>query len=265
MPSQPVMWTETETQTCTSRTMTPRRRARSVENQPHWILMNRLFLNDGNGFFSDATMFSLTPAITASNFSNSAAMADFDGDGLVDIAKQTNGTAQGALATVAYGNASPVGTFSTLQGVHGGAAYSISTGDLNGDGRVDMIISENGLDGVAYNTGTTGGQATWSPLVPFEFLSGSDDSYAANSLAADLDGDGLDEVLISDIDPQVAGTNRRLHIYHNRGNDPSGSAILRGRARSVWSGRLDRLPGSHDIGLERHATTSLASTLMVTA
>jgi hypothetical protein len=216
---------------------------------------DRLFLNDGNGFFTDVTMLTLTPAIISSSFCNSAAIADFNGDGMMDIAKQTNGTPQGALATVAYGNPALPGTFSAPQGVHGGAAYSISTGDLNGDGRVDMIVSENGLDGVAYNTATSGGQVVWSPLTPFEFLTGGDDSYAANSLAVDLDGDGRQEVLIADVDPQVAGTNRRLHIYHNRGNAPGGQAILREEREQAgaggWIGFVGmteaNLKGTHDI------------------
>ena len=215
---------------------------------------DRLFLNDGNGFFTDATMATLTPGIIDSNFANSAAIADFDGDGAADIAKQTNGVPGGAAATVAY-NAG-AGTFATQQTVYTGSAYSISTGDLNGDGRTDLVVSENGLDGVVYNLSTSGGQVVWSPLVPFEFLSGGDDSFAANSLATDLDGDGLEDVLIADVDPQIAGFNRRLHIYHNRGNAPLGNAILREERQTAgagWVGAVGLDPlalrGTHDIAV----------------
>ena len=88
-------------------------------------------------------------------------------------------------------------------------------------------------------------------------LSGSDDSYAANSLAADLDGDGLQDVLIADVDPQVAGFNRRLHIYHNRGNQPNGQALLREERQQAGSGgwvgapglTVNDLKGTHDIAV----------------
>ena len=217
---------------------------------------DRLFLNDGNGFFSDATMTAMTPGIIDSNFCNSAAIADFDGDGLGDIAKQTNGVPGGASATVAYNTTGSPGSFSTQQTVYTGSAYAISTGDLNGDGSTDLIVSENGNDGVVYNLGASGGTVSWSPLVPFEFLAGGDDSYAANSLATDLDGDGLDDVLIADVDPQIAGYNRRLHIYHNRGNSPMGSAILREERQTAgpgWVGAVgldpNLLKGTHDFAV----------------
>jgi hypothetical protein len=119
------------------------------------------------------------------------------------------------------------------------------------------VVSENGKDGIVYNMNTVGGQASWSSLVPFEFLSGADDSFAANSLVADLDGDGLDDVLIADVDPQVSGFNRRLHIYHNRGNAPSGAAVLREERESGlatgWIGVVglstNELKGTHDIAV----------------
>ena len=218
---------------------------------------DRLFLNDGNGFFTDASMAAMSPAALSSKFSNTAAIADFDGDGIADIAKQTNGVPGGAAATVVYGNAGPTPTFSNQQTVVAASTYAMSTGDLNNDGRLDMVISANGNDGIVYNTGSSGGQATWSSKVPFDFLSGSDDSYAANSLAADLDGDGLQDVLIADVDPQVAGFNRRLHIYHNRGNQPNGQALLREERQQSGSGgwvgapglTVNDLKGTHDIAV----------------
>jgi len=218
---------------------------------------DRLFLNDGNGFFTDASMAAMSPAALSSKFSNTAAIADFDGDGIADIAKQTNGVPGGAAATVVYGNAGPTPTFSNQQTVVAASTYAMSTGDLNNDGRLDMVISANGNDGIVYNTGSSGGQATWSSKVPFDFLSGSDDSYAANSLAADLDGDGLQDVLIADVDPQVAGFNRRLHIYHNRGNQPNGQALLREERQQAGSGgwvgapglTVNDLKGTHDIAV----------------
>jgi hypothetical protein len=213
---------------------------------------DRLFINDGNGFFTDATMMAMTPAGVVSNFCNSAAIADFDGDGFADIAKQTNGVPGGAAATVAYGNGGPTASFGNPQTAYAGSAYAISTGDLNNDGRLDLVVSENGKDGVVYNTGTTGGQVNWSPLVQFNFLSGGDDSFAANSLVADLDGDGLQDVLVADVDPQISGFNRRLHIYHNRGVQGTGAALLREERRRRRLDRRTRPHRSRPQGHPRH-------------
>lgn len=218
---------------------------------------DRLFLNDGNGFFTDATATSLTAGMIDSNFSNSAVIADFDQDGVNDILKQTNGVPGGAAATVAYNDPLNPGSFVSQQTIYSGSAYAVSTGDLNGDGRLDVVVSENGKDGVVYNTGTSGSQATWSPLVAFDFLSGSDDSFAANSLVTDLDGDGMDEVLIADVDPQVSGFNRRLHIYHNRGASGPGGALLREERESTsgtgWIGVVGlttaTMKGTHDVAV----------------
>ncbi|MEO0650965.1 MAG: FG-GAP-like repeat-containing protein, partial [Planctomycetota bacterium] len=213
---------------------------------------DRLFLNDGNGFFTDATMSALNPAIINSAFSNAALIADVNGDGENEIIKQTNGPAR---VETAYEDSVTPGTFSSLQTVYTGSPYFFSGGDLNNDGRLDLIISENGNDGVVYNTATApNGEVIWSPLQTFDFLSGGDDSFASNSLAADLNGDGLQDVLISDVDPQIAGFNRRLHIYHNRGVQPSMAALLREERETAGAGWIgfvgattSDLQGTHDI------------------
>jgi len=225
---------------------------------PNFDTDDRLFLNDGFGFFTDVTALSLMPAMTKSNFCNSAAIGDFNQDGVNDILKQTNASSGGAKVTVAYNDSATPGTFTSFQQAYSGSPYNISTGDLNGDGRLDVVVSENGKDGVLYNTATgVSGQVTWSPLIPFEFLTGGDDSFAANSLVTDLDGDGLNDVLIADVDPQVSGFNRRLHIYHNRGNAVTGAAILReereNATTSGWVGLVglheSDMKGTHDIAV----------------
>ena len=215
---------------------------------------DRLFINDGNGFFTDGTMGAVTLQIVNSNFSNAAVIADMNGDGVDDILKQTNSNAR---IEVAYNQLGAAGNFSSLQTVYTGSPYFASTGDLNDDGRLDVIVSENGLDGVVYNTGNdASGEINWSNLVPFDFISGSDDSFAANSLATDLDGDGLQDVLIADVDPQITGFNRRLHVYHNRGVQPTSAALLREERETPgagWVGFVGAtaadLNGTHDIAV----------------
>ncbi len=220
---------------------------------------DRLFLNDGNGFFTDTTATSMTAQMVDSNFANSSSIADFNQDGVGDVLKQTNGVpGGGAAATIAYGDPAAPGTFSGFQPFYSGSPYFVSRGDLNGDGRLDVLVSENGNDGVVYNRGNdASGQVDWSPLVPFDFLSGGDDSFASNNLVVDLDGDGLQDALVTDVDPQFSGFTRRLHIYHNRGNNPGGSALLREERESTsnqgWIGAVglttQTLRGTHDVAV----------------
>jgi hypothetical protein len=213
---------------------------------------DRLLLNDGNGFFTDGTQSLLTQTIISSNFCNSAVIADFDLDGRNDILKQTNSSPR---VEVSYG--APIAPFAGPQFVTGGSPYNISAGDLNDDGRLDIVVSDNGNDAVIYNTGTdASGQVTWSPRIPFDFLAGGDDGFASNSLAADLDGDGRQDVLIADVDPQVSGFNRRLHVYHNRGNLPTGAALLREERETAGAGWVgfvgataSDLQGTHDVAV----------------
>lgn len=218
---------------------------------------DRLFLNDGTGFFTDATAASLTPAMVASGYANSCAIADFDLDGENDIVKHSSFPLGAGLA-IAYNDPLSPGSFSPHSQIFFGTPYAFSPGDLNSDGRLDLVVSSNGLDGIIYNQSTgVDGTVNWSGLIPFEFLVGGDDGFAANSVARDLDGDGLEDVLIADVDPQLVGYDRRMHVYHNRGVDTSGQAELREERESAsdddWIGVVGPveadLMATHDVAV----------------
>ena len=75
-------------------------------------------------------------------------------------------------------------------------------------------------------------RATFAPPTPLEVYGGEPFgvfpySYSSNNLIADLDGDGWDEVLIADVDPEIPfySEGLRLHLYHNLGGTPGGTAI----------------------------------------
>ena len=69
-------------------------------------------------------------------------------------------------------------------------------------------------------------------------------------MVADLDGDGLQDVLVADVDPQISGFNRRLHIYHNRGVQGTGAALLREEREVAGAGGWIGAPGLTEADLK---------------
>ena len=121
---------------------------------------------------------------------------------------------------VLYNNPANEGFFNIEHVVHTNQPYHIDVGDLNNDGRLDLVVADDGSDRYRFNTGNDAlGRATWSSSKTFNFLSGSDNQFGSNVLIVDLDEDGWNDVLIADVDVDIPQSSGRLHIYHNRGVD----------------------------------------------
>lgn len=217
---------------------------------------DRLLINDGNGFFTDQSLARMTATMLKSNFCASVDMADFDGDGNTDILKQSSYNTP-TRVYIAYNDPNNVGTFNQYQQAFSSSPYFVSAGELNNDGRPDIVVSSNGADRFLLNTGASGGQATFQTK-SYSFLSGSDDGFGSNSLVADIDCDGWNEVLICDVDVELSGYNRRLHIYHNRQGTVGGTDVVLQEERqngtsTGWIGVVGMtttdLQGTHDVAV----------------
>jgi hypothetical protein len=177
---------------------------------------DRLLINDGNGFFTDESQLRMSSTMLKSAFGNSVVIADFNGDGAADVLKDTSLNAPQYVA-ISYNNPANPGFFNLFDDFHFNAPYHTSEGDLNNDGLLDVIISDDNSDRFRVNTGNDAfGRVNWSAAQQFQFATGSDDGFASNNLMADLNGDGWQDVLICDVDVDIGGYGRRLHIYHNR-------------------------------------------------
>lgn len=186
---------------------------------------DRLLLNDGKGFFSDASLERVDRALLASPFCNAVILADLNRDGAIDLLRQ-NGWGNPAITAIAYGDPADKGRYREAQAAHSGRPYFCTADDLDNDGRLDLIISENGDDGVVFNQGNADdGRCAWAALQPFEFVTGKDLGFASNSVAGDLDGDGWKEVVVTDVDPEVPGYDRFAHLFHNRGRRQDGVGV----------------------------------------
>ncbi|MHC5210741.1 MAG: FG-GAP repeat domain-containing protein [Planctomycetota bacterium] len=190
-------------------------------------LNDRLLINDGNGFFSDQSQVRMSSQMLLSAFGTSVEMADMNLDGTLDVIKDTALFAPQYVA-ISYNNllgAAAHGMFNNFDnsGVGSGAPYHIDTGDLNADGRPDIITSDDGLDRYRFNLGLDAlGRAEFSGGAgghTYQFLAGGDDGFGSNNLIVDLDNDGWGDTLHADIDVDIPGGSRRLHIYHNPGSE----------------------------------------------
>ena len=232
-------------------------------------LNDRLWVNDGSGFFSDDSQLRMTSQMLLSAFGNSVVIADFNQDGVNDIVKNTSLNAPQYVAA-SYNNPNNVGFFNIFDSFHTNAPYHTSEGDLNNDGRLDLIISDDADDRYRLNTGVDPlGRVIWSEAKTFDFISGSDDGFASNNLITDIDGDGWNDVLIADVDVDIGGCDRRLHIYHNettvagstntvlieeREEEASGGGFFGGGGEETgWIGavglEVDDIGGTHDIAI----------------
>jgi len=223
-------------------------------------LNDRLLINDGAGFFSDESQARMTTTMLKSAFGTSVIIHDFNQDGVQDIMKDTALNAPQYVA-VSYNNPSNEGVFSIFDDFHTNAPYHVSEGDLNNDGRTDVVITDDGSDRVRINTGTDPlGRVIWSSSLTFDFLTGGDDGFGSNNLVVDLDGDGWNDVLICDVDVDIEGCGRRLHIYHNETTQigaSTNSAIRlteeRQSSGSGWVGAVgitaSDLQGAHDVAV----------------
>jgi hypothetical protein len=192
---------------------------------------DKLLFNKGAaqpGYFYDVTETSFIDGAASfpdAGFAASSNIAKFNQDGKNDILKNEAG-----FVGLAYSVPAGTGVFDKQNSPYGGSAYFVSYGELNNDGKLDLAVSDDGQDRYFLNQGD-GGDAM-ADFISFGFsyanmdgqASSGDDGFGGNSIFADLNNDGFNDILVTDVDVQIAGCGRRTHIYRNLGG-PSGSDV----------------------------------------
>lgn len=182
---------------------------------------DRLFINDGNGFFTDSLQSRMTSQMLLSAFGVAAHIADMNGDGFMDVVRDT------ALnfpqhVSISYNNPAQQGFFDDYDVVDDNSPYHISVNDLNNDNRLDIVVTDDGADHYWLNQGNgADGLANFTQF-NLQRFGGTDGEFGGNQRVADLNHDGFKDVLIADQDVDIQEQcSRRLHIFRNLGNVPN--------------------------------------------
>lgn len=189
-------------------------------------LNDRLLLNNGNGFYVDSYGLNIPAATLICSFGSSNTIADCNGDGKRDVVRVSTSTVAPRINVFYNDVVSPTpattGVFDSFQSLLNETPWTVAAGDLNNDGKVDLVSGDDASDHYVLNTGNAGsGQVNWSAWKNFVYLSGSsDDGFVGAVKIVDLNVDGWQDVFIADVDTDVPGCNRRSKIYHNATTTP---------------------------------------------
>jgi hypothetical protein len=155
-----------------------------------------VLLNNGDGTFQTAVTYS-----TGGTETNSIAVADVNGDGKPDVLVVNGGPEQTGSVGVVLGNGD--GTFQTAvtYSVGGLVSGSVAVADLNGDGKLDMVVTnlcEETGDNSDCPSGVVSvllgnGNGTFQPAMTYVL-----DRVEITSVAiGDVNGDGRPDLVVS--------------------------------------------------------------------
>jgi len=181
---------------------------------------DRLLVNDGDGSFTDSFASRGSAVALQSTRSHTAFLADMNGDDLLDLIKSEADSSHGAGIWITYNDAKDPGHLSRSVRVHESSALALSVGDLNEDGRPDLVVTEAGYDRYLINFGNDASSAaTFRTGILFSEVY-PDEGAGGESLIVDLDHDGRNDVIVTDVDPEFPGCYRRTHVFRNLGGRP---------------------------------------------
>ena len=192
----------------------------------------------------------------------SVSIGDLDGDGKGDVA-----VANGNSNTVSiFRNTSSIGSISYEAKVDiatGTSPAYVSLGDLNGDGKADMAITNNSIASVSVfrNTSSLG---TISYATKVDFATGTSPAYVS---IGDLDGDGKPDLAVANYNSNTVSVIRNTSIIpptitsFTSTSGPVGTTVI------ITGTNFSTTPANNTVtfnGIPAMVIASTATTLTVT-
>ncbi len=187
-------------------------------------LEDRLLINNGSGFFTDETSTRLTAAMVDSVFGTDAHIVDMNDDTFLDIVKNNASGPSGKAPDVRILYNDGTGNFVRMDFVYTDAPYMIEVADLDGNGRPDIYVVDDAQDVVLYNTSNdSNGNAQFA----VQSVTGSPNTagFGGNSKIADMDLDGILDIVVADVDTDIPGCDRQLTVLEGQGTLPNVSYL----------------------------------------
>ncbi len=179
-------------------------------------------LSKGDGTFADPTFIDMS-AVTLHSSLRSVAVGDINGDGVADIVAVTTGGYYDAPAIITIlGNND--GSFQPAVAQSFGTSYTyagVALADFNGDGKLDLFISDDGSGTVTPHSSIIPGDnsGVFNIAKAVTITSGLS---IRTALVGDLNGDGKPDLALVSAGVQsgysVTTANRGLNIYLNKGD-----------------------------------------------
>jgi hypothetical protein len=144
-----------------------------------------------------------SPLVLSSPGASQVAIADMNGDGLPDLIS--------ADYNVSLFLQSSAGTFASPIPLYSGGANWVAAGDLNDDGIPDVVLTDNVGVKLLLHTGAAGTTTYAAPVTVFTATANAG-VIGANLIAiADVNGDGLNDLIITDPGP-IGGSAATVSI-----------------------------------------------------
>lgn len=186
-----------------------------VANGRHWPGQNRVYLNDGRAGFTLARRLGEEEA-----GSYAVPLADFDGDGHLDVAVGNDRTRNLIFVNDGMGRFAAGATFGTPS-----STRSLTLADLDGDAHTDILVVNRGRQNFIFHGDGSGAFARGTPF-------GAGDDSTIDVAAADLDGDGDLDLVLANRDGGAntihwndAGSFARVSRYGTGRDETRGVAV----------------------------------------
>ncbi|MEO7724632.1 MAG: CRTAC1 family protein, partial [Chthoniobacterales bacterium] len=213
---------------------------KNIPNVVGEVAANVLYHNNGNGTFSvvpgAAGLADATHGVTEGSI---VSFADYDNDGLMDVAFGGNNTAEALYHHNSNGTFSDVTSASGL--VPKLNSQGIAWGDYNNDGLLDLYISRGKQNGKGALTNTfyhNNGDGTFTDVAQSAGVDDATNTWAA--VWGDYDNDGNLDLFVARPGTTTIGLGNANLLYHNNGNgtftnvaSQEGVALLDGQITSA--------------------------------